>query len=64
MVTCRIGENESSEILLDLWANVNLMPYLIYSQLGPGKLKLTHVKLQLVDRLIRIPKGIIEGPNW
>ena len=33
-VTCTIGENESSEALLDLGASVNLMSYSIYKQLG------------------------------
>ena len=60
MVTCIIGENESSEALLNLGANVNHMPYLIYLQLGLGKLKPNHVELKLVNRSIRKPKGIIE----
>ncbi|KAL5565351.1 hypothetical protein UlMin_028515 [Ulmus minor] len=61
MVTCRIGKNGSSEALLDLGASVNLMPYSIYLQLGLGELKPTHVELQLADRSIRKPKGIIEN---
>ncbi|KAL5573652.1 hypothetical protein UlMin_023249 [Ulmus minor] len=59
-VTCRIGKNGSSEALLDLGASVNLMPYSIYLQLGLGELKPTHVELQLADRSIRKPRGIIE----
>lgn len=59
-VTCTIGENESSEALLDLGASVNLMPYSIYKQLGLGELKPTYIELQLADRSIRKPRGIIE----
>ena len=59
-LTCRIGKNGSTEALLDLGASVNLMPYSIYLQLGLGELKPTHVELQLADRSIRKPKGIIE----
>ena len=59
-VTCRIGNNETSEALLDLGASVNLMHYSIYLQLGLGELKPTLVELQLADRSIRKPKGIVE----
>ncbi|KAL5564894.1 hypothetical protein UlMin_028058 [Ulmus minor] len=59
-VTCTIGENESSEALLDLGASVNLMPYSIYKQLGLRELEPTHIELQLADRSIRKPRGIIE----
>ena len=59
-VTCRIVKNGSSEAFLDLGASVNLMPYSIYLQLGLGELKPTHVELQLADRSIRKPNGIIE----
>ena len=59
-VTYRIGNYETSEALLDLRASVNLISYSIYLQLGLGKLKPTHVELQLTDRSIRKPKGIIE----
>ena len=59
-VTCRIGSKGSSEALLDLGAGVNLMPYSIYKQLGLGELNPTQVELQLSDRSIRKPRGIIE----
>ena len=42
MVTFSIGNHECSEALLDLGASVNLMPYLIYLQLGLGEHK-THL---------------------
>ncbi|KAL5573830.1 hypothetical protein UlMin_023427 [Ulmus minor] len=59
-ITCRICKNGSSKALLDLGASLNLIPYSIYLQLGLGKLKPTHVELQLADRSIRKPKGIIK----
>ena len=46
--------------LLDLGANVNLLPYLVYKQLGLGELKPTTITLSLADRSIKIPKGIVE----
>ena len=50
--------------LLDLGASVNLLPYLVYKQLGLGELKPTSITLSitlsLVDRSIKIPKGNME----
>jgi hypothetical protein len=39
---------------------VNLLPYSIYLQLGLGELKPTSMTLQLVDRSMKIPRGIVE----
>ena len=46
--------------MLDLGASVNLLPYLVYKQLGLGELKPTNITLSLVDRSVKIPKGIVE----
>ena len=46
--------------LLDLGASVNLLPYLVYKQLGLGELKPTIITLSLADRSIKIPKGTVE----
>ena len=46
--------------LLDLGASVNLLPYSIYKQLGLGGLKPTSITLSLVDRSVKIPRGVIE----
>ena len=46
--------------LLDLGASVNLLPYSVYKQLGLGELKPTLITLSLVDRSVKIPRGIIE----
>jgi hypothetical protein len=41
-------------------ASVNLLPYSVYVQLGLRELKPTSVTLQLADRSVKIPRGIIE----
>ena len=41
-------------------ANVNLLLYSVYKQLGLGELKPTTITLSLVDRSVKIPRGIIE----
>ena len=46
--------------LLNLGANVNLLPYSVYKQLGLGELKPTTITLSLVDRSVKIPKCIVE----
>ena len=46
--------------LLDLEASVNLLPYLVYKQLGLGELKPTSITLSLANRSIKIPKGTVE----
>ena len=46
--------------LLDLGASVNLIPFSVYQKLGVGELKPTLVTLQLVDRSVREPRGIVE----
>ena len=46
--------------LLDLGASVNLLPYLVYKQLGLGELKPTNITLSLAKRSVKIPKRIVE----
>ena len=55
-----IGGTCVEKALLDLGASVNLLPYLMYKQLGLGELKPTSITLSLVDRSIKIPKGTVE----
>ncbi|XP_062155263.1 uncharacterized protein LOC133863335 [Alnus glutinosa] len=59
-ISCIIGQSEVDKALLDLGAGVNLLPYSVYQQLGLGELKPTTVILQLADRSIKKPRGVIE----
>ena len=60
-ISCTIEDNVFDRALLDLGASVNLLPYSIYVELGLGNLKATPVTLQLADRSVKIPRGIIEN---
>ncbi|RVW38717.1 hypothetical protein CK203_077527 [Vitis vinifera] len=40
--------------------SVNLLPYSVYKQLGLGELKPTSITLSLVDKSVKIPRGMIE----
>ncbi|CAL8993318.1 unnamed protein product, partial [Prunus brigantina] len=51
---------EFQKALLDLGASINLMPYHVYEKLNLGELQATSVSIQLADRTIRYPKGILE----
>ncbi|KAL6340453.1 hypothetical protein AAG906_006117 [Vitis piasezkii] len=59
-ISVMIGGIVVEKALLDLGANVNLLPYSIYKQLGLGELKPISITLSLADRSVKIPRGIIE----
>ena len=45
---------------MDLGASVNLLPYSVYVDLGLGELETTNITLQLADRSVKIPRGIVK----
>lgn len=55
-----IGESRIGRALLDLGSSVNLLPFSMYEQLGLGELKKTTIMLQLADRSVKVPRGIVE----
>ncbi|RVW95562.1 hypothetical protein CK203_039099 [Vitis vinifera] len=59
-ISVMIGGIVVEKALLDLGASVNLLPYSVYKQLGLGELKPTSITLSLVDRSVKIPRGIIQ----
>ena len=59
-ISVMIGETYVKKALLDLGASVNLLPYSVYKQLGLGELKSTSITLSLIDRSVKIPRGMIE----
>ncbi|XP_050111714.1 uncharacterized protein LOC126590259 [Malus sylvestris] len=59
-ISCTIRNCDFSSALIDLGASVNLMPYSVFKRLGEGELKPTSNIIQLADRSITHPRGIIE----
>ncbi|XP_070014382.1 uncharacterized protein [Nicotiana sylvestris] len=59
-IPVRIGNIDVGHVLCDLGASINLMPLSLYKKLGLGAPKPTTVMLQLVDRSIAYPEGVIE----
>ncbi|XP_070021967.1 uncharacterized protein [Nicotiana sylvestris] len=56
----RIGNVDVGRALCDLGASINLMPLSLFKQLGLGAPRPTTVMLQLADRSIAHPEGVIE----
>jgi hypothetical protein len=59
-ISCMIGLSRIERALLDPGASINLLPYSVYLQLGLGELKPTSMTIQLADRSVKRPRGIIE----
>ncbi|XP_022893877.1 uncharacterized protein LOC111408340 [Olea europaea var. sylvestris] len=59
-IPCNIGGITFDMALCDLGASINLMPLSVFKKLGFGEVKPTTLTLQLRDRSITYPKGIIE----
>ncbi|XP_021776444.1 uncharacterized protein LOC110740271 [Chenopodium quinoa] len=59
-IPVKIGDLEAMDALCDLGASVILMPYSIAKILKVGDFKPTIMSLQLVDRTVRLPLGILE----
>ncbi|XP_071705035.1 uncharacterized protein [Rutidosis leptorrhynchoides] len=60
-IPCLLGDLACMRALADLGASINLMPYSIYLKLAPGELRPTRMAIQLADRSIKYPRGIIEN---
>ncbi|CAA0819371.1 Uncharacterized mitochondrial protein AtMg00860, partial [Striga hermonthica] len=60
VIKIALGNGKEDSGMLDLGARINLMPFSIFHQLGLGDLRSTHMCLQLADRSIRYPKGVVE----
>ncbi|XP_070667588.1 uncharacterized protein [Malus domestica] len=59
-ISCTIGNSDFKRDLVDLGASINLMPYYVFQRLGQGEINPTSVILQLADRSVAYPRGIIE----
>ncbi|XP_062085655.1 uncharacterized protein LOC133791755 [Humulus lupulus] len=59
-IPCTIGKFECKHALCDLGASINHMPLSVFRKLGLGEAKPTTITLQLADRSIKHPRGVIE----
>ncbi|XP_016487273.1 uncharacterized protein LOC107807421 [Nicotiana tabacum] len=59
-IPCIIGSYAFSKALCDLGASINLIPLAIYIKLVIGRARPTSMLLQLVDRTVKRPTGILD----
>ncbi|XP_070013251.1 uncharacterized protein [Nicotiana sylvestris] len=59
-IPCTIGNFAFVKALCDLGASINLMPLVIYKRLGIGRPRPTSMLLQLADRTMKRPFGILD----
>ncbi|KAF5804656.1 putative retrotransposon gag domain, aspartic peptidase domain superfamily [Helianthus annuus] len=59
-VPCKLGNLNIPRAMLDLGASINVLPNSIFKTLNVGPLKRTGVVIQLADRSLVYPKGVLE----
>ncbi|XP_070015453.1 uncharacterized protein [Nicotiana sylvestris] len=59
-IPCTIGNFAFAKALCDLGASINLMPLVIYKSLGIGRARPTSMLLQLADKTVKRPFGILD----
>ncbi|XP_070048581.1 uncharacterized protein [Nicotiana tomentosiformis] len=59
-IPCTIGSYSFAKALCDLGASVNMMPFSIYKKLGIGRARPISMLLQLADRMVKRPSGILD----
>src|SRR3954462_12258978 len=60
MILCTIGNLKFENALCDLGASINILPYSLFKKLNIDEVKQTKISLQLVDRSIIYPRGIVK----
>lgn len=59
-IPCTICDLFVSRVLTNLGASINLFPYNVFKMFDLREPKLTRMSIQLADRTINYPRGIIE----
>ena len=59
-IPCMIRDSTFDKALCDLEASINLMPFSVFKKLGLGEVKPTTISLQMADRSLTFPIGVIE----
>ncbi|XP_048228273.1 uncharacterized protein LOC125369544 [Ricinus communis] len=61
VIPCVIGNLSINDTLADLGARINVMSYSLFVKLGLGETRPTRMSIQLADRSIKYPRGIVEN---
>ena len=60
-ISCTIGKYAFKKALCDSGANINLIPLSVVQRLSLGELTPTTITLQMVDKSMAQPKGVLEN---
>jgi hypothetical protein len=60
VILIAIGPHIFQEAIYDFRASVNIMPKVIYDKINGDTLLYTNMHLQLIDRSLYYPKGVLE----
>ncbi|GJU24333.1 reverse transcriptase domain-containing protein [Tanacetum coccineum] len=61
VLPCIIGNTTVSNALADLGASISVMPFSIFKRLGLGNPRLVNMVIEMADRSMQSPKGIVEN---
>ncbi|XP_047148002.1 uncharacterized protein LOC124820375 [Vigna umbellata] len=59
-IPCTIGNHDIGKALVDIGASINLMPLSMVENMGGLEVKPTRMILQMADRSIKHPYGVVE----
>ena len=59
-IPCKIGDADMGKALCDFEASINLMPLFVAKRLSLGELTPTALTLQMADKTLAHPEGILE----
>ncbi|XP_073061953.1 uncharacterized protein [Primulina eburnea] len=60
IVPCEIGGHLVEKAICDSGASINIMPSSLYEKLGLSKMRSTELSVQLADKSVKVPLGIVE----
>ncbi|GJU41074.1 reverse transcriptase domain-containing protein [Tanacetum coccineum] len=60
-ILCQVSNLKINNALADLGSSINLMPYAMYQKLSLEEPKPTQMRLELADRSIQYPRGIVKN---
>ncbi|XP_048227264.1 uncharacterized protein LOC125369291 [Ricinus communis] len=60
-IPCVIVNLSVNDALADLGGSINVMPYNMFVKLGLGEAKPTRMSIQLANRSVKYPRGIVEN---
>ncbi|XP_016167754.1 uncharacterized protein LOC107610172 [Arachis ipaensis] len=61
ILSCTIGNRTLDKALCDLGASINLMPLSLMKKLAIEEVKPTRMSLQMADKSLKIPNGVMEN---